>query len=485
MPLFITSKTTANRHAVYAMQVPVPALVVPAGTGVVGLVGQFPWGPDGTEIIPTDAADRANILAPAGMDRTGSGWLAIAKKAWPDLRITRVLGSAAAAAEVDLPESGAEPNDIINVTLKYKGAAGNDVEWSVEAASDGDSNHFNLRVFVTGASGTTEDLIENLNYSGTGDDSTPDLSRCYLIGSITKLAAGRPENGTGSFAGGADGTINAARYTGTAGSGDYGIAVFESDPEVEIIFTDDPGNTDRATVNAALVAHAAAMGDRIAVCKGNAGLSAADARAAANSLSSEWAAYADGWVYMRDEVDGTEHRVGSDSLLASVMAQIPPSERLETPRGNATGLQTKAGICTLIKELNGGYTWEAGVTTVAPADPAKALITRTRLGIYIARSLTRSLRTYVDGPSTPLRRQEVVNVVQRFMDTMVAARDTNPIGLPYVIAYEIGDIEAVNPANDIANGDFTVPIRVTTDAGMQRIFLAMEFGPTVTVRLAA
>jgi hypothetical protein len=498
--LFITSRSNVNRHGVFAEQRRNPTLVRPTGTGIVGLVGQFPWGPDGEEIQPADAGERGLLLAPPGMDRSGSGWLAIAQKGWPDLRIVRVLGSAAVKASADLMDGVTE---IAVVTLKYKGTAGNDCTFAIEAASDGDANHFNLRVRVSGASGFTEDLVKNINFSGVGDDSTFDYTNTVLIGSIVKSAAGRPDNATGSFTSGADGTINSTRYIGTAGQGDLGIAIFEGVPEVRCIFTDDPGNTDRAAVNAGLVAHAILMGSRVAVVSGNSGLSLSAAVAACAALTpSEFVAYADGWVYIRDEVTGDEVLVKSDSFLASVMAQLSPSTspswkglevrgmmaaivRLETNRGNSAGTMTEAGICTLIKEEDGGYTWEAGVTTATPADATKMRLTRTRTAIYIASSIQRSLRPVSDAPLVPLIRQDMLNAVQRFLNGMKAAQNTNPIGEPHIIDWGFGDLEGVNPTASIQAGDFTIPIDITTSAGAERIFLSFNIGESVVVTAQA
>ena len=70
-----------------------------------------------------------------------------------------------------------------------------DAGFDVTAASDGDANHFNLEATVTGASGTTTDLIENVNVSGVGADALPtqtQLDQLLLIGSVTKSSAGVP-----------------------------------------------------------------------------------------------------------------------------------------------------------------------------------------------------------------------------------------------------------------------------------------------------
>jgi len=495
MGVFITSRSAATRHAVYAEERVPPASIQATGTGVVGLAGQFPWGPDGVVIEPTDAGDRGLTLAPPGMSRIGSGWLATLHKGWPDLRFVRVLGSAAAIASATLLQG---VTGICTVPGLYKGAAGNSINCIVTDASDGDPTHFNLEVQVAGTSGTTSDIFQNMNYSGSGIESQPISVGPRLAGPIAKLTSGRPTNGTYAMSGGSDGTINSARYTGTPGAGDFGIALFENDLEIRSVFSDDPGNSSRVAVNAALQAHAILMGDRIAVLNGDSGLSVSSVVAAASNNRSSRVAWADCWTFIFDDTDGTERLVPPASWLASVMAQSSPStspawkdssrvamlagiNRLETPRGQAVGTLTVNGICALNKESTGGYTFEAGVLTVAPADPTKKRITRTRIGDYIATSVTRSLRSSVDAPNVPLNQQTIVQAIVAFMEGLKGAASNDPNNLPHVLDYSIGSLSAANPQSDLDNGDFTVPLNVKTSAGMERIFLSMQFGENVTI----
>lgn len=496
---FITSRSLAKRHDVYAEERKPPAIIQAVGTGVAALVGQFPWGPDTTLIKPTSPADRGNIIAPRGMDRTGSGYLSTIQKAFPTLYLARVLGSAAAAASVTLQQ--AATTDIITITLKYKGTAGNSVDAVVSAASDGDANHFNLRVFVENEDGVTEDIFENLNYSGTGADSDPVLTNALLVGSIVKANDGVPDAGSSDFAGGLDGTIDSGRYIGTPGTGNLGMALFENDKSIRTVFCDDPGNSLRDAVNDALIAHCDLMGDRICVLSGNSGQTASGVQTDVANYRSDKAVYADPWFYQRDE-RGTERLIPMTSMAASVIAQTSPSTspamkdsvrqsmlrgivRLETPRGAAAGTNTEAGIMTAIQEETGGWTFEAGVLTIAPSDPAKKRITRTRMGQYIAASVTRSLRSSVDQPNVPILQQDVVNAVDRFMAGLKRARDINPIGLPHVVDYYIAPLDSVNTPESIAAGDFTIPLDVQTSAGMERIFLSVQYGENVVILQAA
>lgn len=499
---FITSRSVANRHDVYAEERNPPAVVQAVGTGVVGLVGQFPWGPVDRIIKPADAATRAKIIAPRGMSRTGQGYLATIRKGFPTLYLARVLGSAAAKADVDLLDGA---TNVITITAKYLGASGNLIGAIVTDASDGDANHFNLRVFVEGPSGMSEDFIQNLNYSGVGDDSSINLDNAILIGTITKNNAGRPDNtvSTSMFTGGLDGTINAARYLGTAEAGDFGLALFENDKSIRTVFADDPGDAERAAVNVGLLAHQTLMGDRVAILNGDSGMvDIADVHTDVANYRSAGAIYVDGWVYINDDTDSTLRLVAPSSFAASVLAQTSPStspaikdaariamlqqiRALETPRGAGAAANTAQGVMTIIEEDEGGYTFEAGVLTIAPSDPSKKRITRTRMGQYIASSITSSLRRAVDQPNVPLLRQDIVNAVDRFMATLKRNKDINPILLPHVDDYEILPLSSANTQEELDAGDFTIPLNVKTTSGMERIFLSIQYGETVQVTAQA
>lgn len=500
MGLWITTRSQANRHAVYAEERAAPLAIAAEGTGTAALVGQFPWGADDEVIEPTDGGDRVLLMAPPGMPRTGSAYLAMAGKGWPDLRLVRVLGTEAAKAFGNLTSSaGAVINGI--VTLKCKGVEGNAVTHTVKAASDGDANHFDLDVTVTGASGFTTDTFQNINFSGVGTASLVDCAMSRLVGSIVVSVAGRPTDGTYTSTGGVTGIINAARYMGTPESGDHGIALLEGSPDVDVVFVDDPGNTDRAAVNAGLKAHQLLMGDRIVVINGNSASTVAAARTASNLMQGGGVFSVDPWHFQRDDVDSTQRLVPPACLLASVICNLPPSTsaawkgqavrdmlacvtKLEAARGAAAGGNTAAGICTLIAEARGGYTFEAFVNTAAPAAPTKKRGTRTRMGIYIAKSITQSLRESVDAPNVPLLQNDVIKAIAVFMAGLADNATLNPLGLAHVAAWSWGDLAAVNTQADIAAGDFTIPLNVRTTSGMERIFLSVQYGENVTIQAA-
>lgn len=496
MPTFVDSTSQATRHAVYAIERNPPTVIQAQNVSVAAIVEQFPWGPEGENQI-AGVKDFIDTYAPGGMSRTGAGYMSVIGKAWPILKVVRVLGSGAAAASVTLQKTG--PADMLTLALKYKGAAGNSVTATVQAATDGDSNHFDLIVSITSATGTTQDIFRNLNYSGTGSDSTPDLTQTKLLGSITKTSSGSPLTGTFSFATGSDGTVASSDYVGTQGAADHGIALLEGDKTVDFVFVGDPGNSLRAAVNTGLQAHADYMTDRIAFINGNSAQALSAAQTDVANYRSLRCCYIDVWAYQRDDVDGTEHLVSPAPFAASVAANLSPSTsfswkssvvkkflsaitRLEAARGDGAYTNELAGICTLQKEDNGGFSFEAAVVTNAPINPTKKKYKRTRMGHYMAKAVVQSLRESVDSPNVPFNQIDEVTAVSTFIAELKGNATIDPNNLPHLLDGGIDDLPAFNAQSDLDAGQFTIPISAKISSDQERIFLSMNFGESVRVQ---
>jgi hypothetical protein len=492
--LFLTSTSAATRHAVYVIERTPPPSIRAAGATVSAIVEQFPWGPEGIYTVES-VRDFIEKFAPGGMARTGAGYLSVIGKAWPVLKVVRVLGSDAAKSAVTLDDAAA---DCLTLTLKYKGVAGNSVVATVSDATDGVADHFNLKVSITNSLGTTEDVLENLNYSGVGADSAPKLTSMKLIGTIAKVAAGRPDNGTFSFIGGADGTITSAEYVGTQGAADKGVSLLEGDKTVDLVFTGNPGDALRAAVNAGLKAHADFTTDRIAVINGDSGQTAAEARTDVASYRSKRVCYVDVWAYQADDVDGTERLVAPAPFFASLAANLSPSTSpawkaedasrllssivgLEAERGQGAYANELAGICTLQREDTGSYTFECAVNTNRPNDPTTGSYKRTRMAHYIAKAVASSLRPYVDAPNVAVVMQDEVNAVTEFLDGLKLNAKTNPIALAHIVDYAIRPLADFNTQATIDAGEFTIPADVKLSSDQSKIFFSIQIGETVKV----
>lgn len=499
MSLIVTSTTAAIGHGVFGIERPTPATIQATGAAVVALVDTFPWGPDQSVYTVAGGADFANTFAPPGMSRIGGGYMAVSGKAYPVLKIVRATGSAAAAATCPVNKTG--PTLLFTVNLKYKGTAGNAVVCTTSAATDGDANHFNLTVSVTGASGTTIDKFENINLSAVGTVTTfaGAFTNSYLVGSITVATTGVPILGSTTCTGGLDGTIDSTAYVGTQGSGDKGSAKLETDKSIDFVMTGDPGDSIRAAVNAGLMAHADYMTDRMTFINGPSGQSLSAVQTDVSSYRSLRVCYQDNWAFQRDDVDGTQRLVGPAPFAVSVAANLSPSTSfswkaqeaqrfmnaivsLETSRG-PTGAYTNelAGINTLQREDDGGFTFESAVVTAAPTNPTKKKYKRTRMTHYIAKAIVKSLRPYTDSPNVPSNQQDEVNAVDNFLTGLKRNAKTNANALPHIVDFAIRDLAAFNSQSDIDAGMFTIPADIKLSSDQEKIFISMSIGESVVV----
>lgn len=493
MTLFVDSTAQATRHAVYAIERTPPSTIRAEGASVCAIAELFPWGPDGQVYTTTGTRDFIDTFTPGGASRTGAGYMSVIGKAWPVLKVVRILGSSAAKATAVLL---ADTTHVATVTLKYKGVLGNSVSTVTSTATDGDVNHFDLTVTLSTATGTTQDVFRNLNYSGTGADSTPSFVNCKLVGAITKNVGGVPDAATIVCTGGVDGTIDSAAYVGTPGAADHGISLFEGDKSIDFVFAGDPGNSLRAAVNAGLVAHADLMTDRMAFINGNSALSLASVQTDVASYRSIRACYIDNWAYQNDDVDGTERIVSPAPFAVSLAANLSPSTsfswksttaqkylssitRLEFARGNGAYTNELAGICTLQREDNGGFTFEAAVVTDAPISPAKRKYKRTRMGHYMAKAVVASLRESVDSPNVAFNQQDEVNAITDFLDGLKRNATTDPNKLPHIVDFAMRPLGDFNSALSLANDEFTIPADIQISSDQARIFLSLNFGETV------
>lgn len=498
MPVFVTSSSVASRPDVYAIERTPPATIQATGSSTAALVEQFPWGPPQVVFEPTDFKNLLDTVAPAGMSHLGSGYLALIKKGFPLIKVVRVLGSTAVKAFATILTAGAV--SVATVTLKYAGTAGNSVTVTTSAASDGDATHFNLTVTATGVSGTTTDFIENLYYPAAGPVSAPVLTSCLLVGAIAKTTGGTAAYTTYTCASGTNGTVDATTYVGTAGTGNKGISLLEGDRAIDAVFAGDPGNSLRAAVNAGLVAHADLMTDRVAYINGDSGMTQAATVTDVASYRSARVVYCDPWVYITDDETGASQLVPPAPFAASVACQLSPSTdigwkddkviamldgivSLESDRGASAATATAAGIVTIGKEVNGGFTFELGVVTIAPTTPSKRLLTRTRMGHYIARSEVSSLRSKVNSPNVPFNQQDEVNAIELFLAGLKANLDRDPNNTPFIVDYQITDLHVANSAATIAAGEFWIPQDIMTGATQSKIFLSLNYGPTVTIKV--
>lgn len=497
MSIYQPSISNALGPGVYGVNVK-PAATLPAeGTGVCCLVEEMPWGPSQVLYEPTDTGDQILTYYPPGMSRNLPGPLALSGKGWPTLFILRVTAaSGTVKASAIFPSS--VPANILTVTLKYTGAAGNAAVGTISPASDGNTNHVDLTVVVTGASGTTRDFVPNLNVSGVGADylGADVLPNCRLIGTIAKDAAGIPAAGSVAFTAGADGSVVAADYVGTQGFGDKGLAATETETSINHIFFGNV-SANASTCNTGLQQHAIFMGSRMAYAAGIAGQTAAQAQTDVAAVGrADQFVYVDPWMQQISDQDSTTQTIPAPSMCASVAAQLSPSTKIswrdpevaalmsacvgvESQRGSQALTNSKAGIVTLIKKKGGGFAFYTDATSNAPVNTGAPTIADTRMSQYILSSAEDGFQTNVNGPNVPATQLPMRAALTHFMEGLLYNRDHDPAHNPYVKDYSLGDDEASNPQNNLDAGDYAIPVNAQTDAGMVRIFIPLQLGPSV------
>lgn len=117
-------------------------------------------------------------------------------------------------------------------------------------------------------------------------------------------------------------------------------------------------------------------------------------------------------------------------------------------------------------------------------DATKKNLTRTRMGIYIAGSVTNSLRPNVDAPNVPSVRGDVLGAIANFNDGLKQNMSENPFGLPYIVDWKFADLESANSQADIAAGDFTIPVDYQLGSAMERIIFSVKYGENVVITVA-
>ena len=502
MPLVVTQPQT-NTGVFGVLQQP-PSSVVASTTNTAVLVGQFPWGPINSLQYPGGApgGQYLSTYAPNGSVRTGasaSGHLAAIRKAWGRLGVIRALPANAVKATTTITASG--PTNILTLVAKYEGTTGNSITATVSAASDGNANHFNLTVTLSGASGFTTELYQNLNISGTGADVLPNLANSALLLSATKLLAGLPQLQAFTFSTGTSPALTSTQYVGTPGGNDFGFALCEQDQAIDHLLADDCGNSLRAAVNAGLLAHVALTTNKVGYLNGNSAQAASAAQTDAASYRSTNIVYVDPWAYVYDDVTGAQQLTSGAAWAASVASQIPPSldigcrfpqvtamfagiAQLEAQRGpSARAANTLAGISTLTGLPQGGYSFEGGFNTSGIAGETD--LTWTRMGIYLFKSVVGSWGPFVNAPNIAYYQQDLVNSLDTFLRQLAvnagASGGGNPAFLPFINAYRILSPSQANTPASIASNAYTVAAQVQYGAIMRQIYFQLQGGAGVSI----
>jgi hypothetical protein len=189
--------------------------------------------------------------------------------------------------------------------------------------------------------------------------------------------------------------------------------------------------------------------------------------------------------------------VGSDSLLAAVMSQLPPEENpgQDTPfttavngiesGANVQGFQMAdyisfkaAGICALRID-DGVASFQSGVTSVDPTVyPQLTTIARRRMADYIQDSVAQRGKAYSKKLNTVARRRAFSQEVIQFFNDLLGVK--NP-SFQRIGGYTVSLKN--NTVDSLGIGIFRLTIAVQTLSSMDAIVLETTIGNTVSVQV--
>lgn len=503
-PLLITNLTEATQvDGVYVLDVPPPGFVQGAGTGIVGIVGDFEMGPTDEVVSIGSTAEFTRIFggygaAPSafvGTWRGYSGYRAVAGKRWPaGLRVVRPsrTGAARATYPLGLVDGTDETSRLLTLTAAHPGDYGNQLKITVEDATDASVTD-GVRLTIT--LGTRSQTIDNIDPDWTAAELTAAMAAAGV--DLVTAAISVPASSTrpslpftSSFASGADGTPDATKWTG-------GIDKLLSRREVKILFAAEPDGT--TVTAAALNTHIkSVIPNRLAmaVLHGASALDADDAATAAGSVRSDRIVLAWPWrkQYFAEAVN--THKDGiltvpANDVVACALANLDPvydpSSRFGTVFINAatSGLEfdnldrddyvtaNRGGVCALEFDPDLGYRVVNGITT--SLIPGTEMIHRARLRDYFIESIAYFLKFYQGQPITRAWKEEIRGAVTAFLKT---EQDLQPV--PRVITFEV-DTASVNDSVTEAQGIYNIRTLIRTPASARFVVLMAQVGTTVTV----
>lgn len=463
-----------------------PGFLQGVDLSIVGLVGGCVRGPTNQVVTITSVGRFLEVFGArvrpgaTGGTSVGKVWEALLnKKFGATIKVRRVAAAAAALATLNLPD--AVPTNIVRVDATSVGLWGNDVTVAVEAATDGNANHWNLVVTYNGRTYTYQNLDTTVGQNNLAQVIGDDLANVVVV---TKLADGRPVNAAAAaLASGTDGVIAATDFQTP-------ITEMAAEPGVGVVCPCGDYVT-AATVNGYIVTQAGNVSDRLFVTHSNDPTNTpadevTDVAAQVTTRSDRivWCYNA---PYTADPELGvailTTPNVWMASILSQIDVDINPGAAECIPllsgisrvtqngltRGDLINLKN-AGVAT-IERTEDGFQFKSAVTTSLTS--GKTQITRRRSTDFLQLSAARRLRAYVKAKNTPLVRAQMLG------ELLALSKSLKNAGR-IIESFEIIG-EAVNSNTDRSQGLERILWRVKLIGHILYLVLETEIGETVEI----
>ncbi|MEQ1494493.1 MAG: hypothetical protein ABL912_01865 [Novosphingobium sp.] len=490
----VISSLTDARYGVNILEVSPPAGVAGAGTNVVAVVGNFPWGPVDAVTTITSPAELYDTLCPNAFGAIDSfpAMKAFLNKTFPSLvKVVRISPSGQATATAVFNDGGGSPAPSVDVSAKYAGSLGNSIKvaWAVNAD---DATARDATVTIGTLYSVTYKSVATIVASALVVTDPGDPYVTFAKHSAATLVPAAVA--ATSLASGADGTAVSGDYTGA-------MDLFaDASVAFDVGFVAEPESGVIAAVNVAMKTFQDTYQKGIWVASTPASQSASAAKTAVALTRSDRVVYPWPRVKTINAYDPNQAEITVDGAafaavaIASVDPEVSPGGAPGAPalRG-IVGVEQGASLLSL-KDLNDngvspfmmsdaleGAILHNCLTTTLVA--GKTRVFRRRMTDYITKSIAAFLERFVGNPldiniSTrtlgPITGPEIATVRQFLSDLKVANR---------IVDYSIDEFSA-NLASNIADGTWIILGAVRLVSAQEAIVFQAQIGEAVEIAAA-
>lgn len=483
-------------YGVNLLDIAPPASGLGVISRVLGIVGDFPWGPVNTVTTCYSFKD-LQAFFPAAFSALYDNYPALkaflGKPTFPGpIKVCRIAATGAAAAVLTYNVAGGT----IVGTAAYSGTAGNSIALTWAAATDADASHRNLTITI---GSNYSALYENVTL--TTITALGDAYMSFAKGSTPSALPAIAANPT-TTAAGLDGTAAAADYTGSSTSNVGIYKFYASNQNVDVLMVAECPAALINSVNTALVSYNTTAGKM-----GQAVLCSVAAQSASAAVAYV-ASYRDtvsktSMIWPRPKVTNTFDKTGSNPLvtvdgnafLALAMLGVNP---WESPEGvnsvpwltGVQDLETNDASDTAYAALNA-----AGISTFFIDDTLGpiirgAYVTNTTSGqtdiirssyrAYVQANVAALAIHYVGVPlSVDLQGQNLGDTVSPLV-TAIKGFLTDEQTKQHFAGYAV-DPYGPNTQADIDAGHWTIAIAIDTYAPLRQIVIQTQIGSTVVI----
>jgi len=492
MSLFVESFELQRAPGAVAVEVTPPVVIEGVVLGYLGYVFAGEWGPVNVVGEPSGTPDFLRTYFPPGSPHTSQGYIGITGRKRVPIRPVRITKNAVVAVTTKAAGAGT-----YTATAKHPGVLGNSIALTWKAPTDGVAAHRDLEIVLTNATtGVTRERLRNV-VLGTSPDCSASILLASLVfsGLADALPAAETTENLGVTTAGSDGdALTATEYTAA-------LALLAVRGEVAVVCTDNPGNSLRADVNDAVVAHVVATRNRLAVVQSsNPSETWANVKTYVNahspSVRSDRVLHEGAWVQVKDDA-GVAQTTPFATFIASALCNLEPQQShawwddrvtgvyntaiagivapFSTDDEDVRGEATDLGIGLPIRLSNGAYA-SLHDRTSSLTSGKRFTITR-RLKDFFAKSITAGIQSFVNGTNWRGRQLDVKSVVDEFLGRQDAqARPDDP----RLVAWSTSI--ANNTPSSVAAGNFLLAFDGQTPSVMEKIGLMLNVGEGVTVR---